>query len=89
MSRLRWTHDEKNTLLIDLPTVEKDQKESNENWENSKIKKHGNIALHTKVETNQIFIPTSLQCDLTEWRHQNLKHSGGDRMRLTMKEMLC
>ena len=33
-----------------------------------------------------MFIPTSFQEDITEWHHQNLKHPGGDRMYLTMKE---
>ena len=72
MNRLRGAHNEKNLLPIDLPTVEENQKDSKENQENSTIKELGNVALHTKEETNKFFVPASLNRNVAPYEVSDL-----------------
>ena len=73
-------------LLINLHTIHVHQTQSKEKYENEITKEFKDITSKVKENTEQIFIPASLQEDLTEWYHQNLKHPGGDRMYLIIKE---
>ena len=47
--------------------------------------KRGEVTLFN-TDDNRIVIPKSLQSDLMEWDHINLKHPSGDRMHLTLKQ---
>ena len=66
MNRLRRAHDENILLPIDLPAIDKHQKDSKENWEHSTIKEFGNVTLYATEETGQIIVPASLKRKLTE-----------------------
>ena len=84
---LRKVYEESIVLPINLPTITQHQQNSNENISNTTTKIFGTYNLLITVNANKIIIPSTLEQDLTEWYHENLKYPGGDRMYLTIKEI--
>ena len=85
LHRSRKVHDDTTNLPETLTVIEQHQNDSNQDWKGSRTEKRGDAKLRA-TETGEIAIPSILQDELTNGHHENLKHPGGDRMCLTIKQ---
>ena len=78
-------HSDNTKLHITLSVIEQHQQDRKQDWTDTTLEKRGDAKLRAS-EAVKLVIPATLQKELMDWHHKNLKHPGGNTMHLTLKQ---